>query len=62
MEKKGRLYDAGLRSIPQGKDLELFPGLTLRVPFGAAYARNEDGSMDLSMPRPSPKGYRDGPF
>ena len=47
---------------PGGKELELFPGLSLQVPFGAVYARNEDGNWDLSMPRSAPRGYRDGPF
>ena len=47
---------------PGGKELELFPGLSLQIPFGAVYARNEDGSWDLSMPRSAPRGYRDGPF
>ena len=47
---------------PKGKELELFPGLTLHLPFGVAYARDEDGSMNLLKPRTSPKLYRDGPF
>ncbi len=47
---------------PKGKELELFPGLTLHLPFGIAYARDEDGSMNLLKPRTSPKLYRDGPF
>ncbi len=47
---------------PGGKELELFPGLSLQIPFGAVYARNEDGNWDLSMPRSAPRGYRDGPF
>lgn len=47
---------------PGGKELELFPGLSLQIPFGAVYARNEDGNWDLSMPCPAPRGYRDGPF
>ena len=40
----------------------VFPGLSLQIPFGAVYARNEDGNWDLSMPRSAPRGYRDGPF
>lgn len=47
---------------PGGKELELFPGLSIQIPFGAVYARNEDGNWDLSMPCPTPKSYRDGPF
>ncbi len=47
---------------PSGKELELFPGLSLQLPFGAVYARNEDGNWDLSMPWPTPGDYRDGPF
>lgn len=47
---------------PQGRELELFPGLTLQVPFGAAYARDEEGSLSLFMPWPTPRSYRDGPF
>ena len=47
---------------PKGGELELFPGLTLRIPFGVAYARDEDGSMNLLKPRTTPKPYRDGPF
>lgn len=47
---------------PQGRELELFPGLTLQVPFGAAYARDEDGSLSFFMPWPTPRTYRDGPF
>ena len=47
---------------PKGKELELFPGLTLHLPFGVAYARDEDGNMNLIKPRTSPKLYRDGPF
>ena len=47
---------------PKGKELELFPGLRLHLPFGVAYARDEDGSMNLLKPRTSPKLYRDGPF
>ena len=47
---------------PGGKELELFPGLSLQIPFGVVYARNEDGNWDLSMPWPAPRNYRDGPF
>ena len=47
---------------PSGKELELFPGLSLQLPFGAVYARSEDGNWDLSMPWPTPKSYRGGPF
>ncbi len=47
---------------PQGRELELFPGLTLQVPFGTAYARDEDGDISFFMPWPTPRSYRDGPF
>lgn len=31
----------------KGRELELFPGLSLRFPLSAACARDEDGSMKL---------------
>ena len=46
---------------PGGKELELFAGLSIQIPGGAVYARNEDGNWDLSMPCPTPKSSRDVP-
>ena len=46
----------------EGKRVTLSDGLSLRIPFGVAYGKDEDGNYTILQYQTVPTGYRDGAF
>ena len=53
-----------MRGVPrEGKRVELTKGLSVQLPYGAAYGKNEDGDwVILQFSQPLPKNYKESLF
>ena len=53
-----------MRGVPrEGKRVELTKGLSVHLPYGAAYGKNEDGDLFLlQFSQPLPKNYKESLF
>ena len=53
-----------MRGVPrEGKRVELTKGLSVQLPYGAAYGKNEDGDLFLlQFSQPLPKNYKESLF